>query len=58
MVGSIVRTPDVIRGVVEDLLREVPPARIASRFHATLADVIVEDVRAPPRALRARPRSR
>jgi hydrogenase maturation protein HypF len=37
----VVRTPDVIRGVVEDLLREVPAARIAARFHATLADVIL-----------------
>jgi hydrogenase maturation protein HypF len=37
----VVRTPDVVRGVVEDLLGEVPPARIAARFHATLADVLV-----------------
>jgi hydrogenase maturation protein HypF len=36
----VVRTPDVIRGVVDDLLGEVPAARIAARFHATLADVI------------------
>jgi hydrogenase maturation protein HypF len=37
----VVRTPDVIRGVVEDLLREVPAPRIAARFHATLADVLL-----------------
>ena len=38
----VVRTTDVIRGVVDDLLREVPPARIAARFHATLADVLAQ----------------
>jgi hydrogenase maturation protein HypF len=37
----VVRTPDVVRGVVEDLLRQVPAAQIAARFHATLADVLV-----------------
>ena len=36
----VVRTPDIVRGVVEDLLVEVPAPRIAARFHATLADVI------------------
>jgi hydrogenase maturation protein HypF len=36
----VVRTPDVVRGVVEDLLAAVPPATISARFHATLADVI------------------
>jgi hydrogenase maturation protein HypF len=36
----VVRTPDVVRGVVEDLLSAVPPPRIAARFHATLADVL------------------
>jgi hydrogenase maturation protein HypF len=36
----VVRTTDVVRGVVNDLLREVPAARIAARFHATLADVL------------------
>ena len=35
--GVVVRTTDVVRGVVDDLLREAPPARIAARFHATLA---------------------
>jgi hydrogenase maturation protein HypF len=39
--GCVVRTPDAIRGVVEDLLADVSPARIAARFHATLAEVIV-----------------
>ncbi len=39
--GIVVRTPDIIRGVVDDLLREVSAATIAARFHATLADVIV-----------------
>jgi hydrogenase maturation protein HypF len=37
----IVRTPDVIRGVVDDLLREIPPATISARFHATLVDMLV-----------------
>jgi len=37
----VVRTTDIVRGIVDDLLREVPPARIAARFHATLAEVIV-----------------
>ncbi len=36
----VVRTSDIVRGVVDDLLREVPPPRIAARFHATLARVI------------------
>ena len=34
--------PDVVRGVVGDLLREVPAATIAARFHATLADVLAQ----------------
>ena len=38
---TIVRTPDIIRGVVEDLLDGVAADRIGSRFHATLAEVIV-----------------
>jgi hydrogenase maturation protein HypF len=38
---AVVRTTDVIRGVVHDLLAEVPAPRIAARFHATLAGVIV-----------------
>ena len=38
----VVRTTDVVRGVVGDLLREVPAARIAARFHATLADVLAQ----------------
>jgi hydrogenase maturation protein HypF len=37
----VVRTTDVVRGVVDDLLREVPAAQIAARFHATLADVLL-----------------
>src|SRR6266850_864586 len=37
----VVRTTDVVRGVVDDLLRQTPTAVIAARFHATLADVIV-----------------
>jgi hydrogenase maturation protein HypF len=36
----VVRTGDVIRGVVEDLLAGEEPASIATRFHATLADLI------------------
>ena len=62
----VVRTPDVVRGVVDDLLRQVPAAQIAARFHATLADVMVgvcEQIRArtaiatarPPSALRCPP---
>jgi len=38
----VVRTTDVVRGVVDDLLREVPAAQIAARFHATLADVLLQ----------------
>lgn len=38
--GLVVQTSDVVRGVVDDLLRQVPAALIAARFHATLADVI------------------
>lgn len=38
----VVRTPDIVRGVVEDLVRRTPPAAIAARFHATLADVLVQ----------------
>jgi hydrogenase maturation protein HypF len=38
--GIVVQTPDVIRGVVEDLLSQVPASLIAARFHATLADVL------------------
>jgi hydrogenase maturation protein HypF len=39
--GSIVvHTTDVVRGVVEDLLRQAPASVIAARFHATLADVL------------------
>jgi hydrogenase maturation protein HypF len=37
----IVETPDIVRGVVEDLLVGTPTEQIGSRFHATLADVIV-----------------
>jgi len=40
--GDVVRTTDVVRGVVADLLAAVPPARIAARFHATLAAVIAD----------------
>jgi hydrogenase maturation protein HypF len=36
-----VQTPDIVRGVVEDLLAEIGAEQIGSRFHATLADVIV-----------------
>lgn len=39
---TIVRTPDIVRGVVEDILAGVGADRIGSRFHATLADVIVQ----------------
>src|SRR5262249_48865603 len=38
--GLVVETSDVIRGVVDDLLGEVPTSLIAARFHATLADVL------------------
>jgi hydrogenase maturation protein HypF len=38
--GIVVQTPDVVRGVVDDLLRQVPASLIAARFHATLADVL------------------
>jgi hydrogenase maturation protein HypF len=36
----VVRTRDVIRGVVEDLLADEEPGRIATRFHVTLAELI------------------
>jgi len=39
---TVVRTPDIVRGVVEDILAGVGADRIGSRFHATLADVIVK----------------
>src|SRR5258705_14009999 len=48
---TIVRTPDIVRGVVEDLLAGVGADRIGSRFHATLAEGIVRTCR----RLRARP---
>ena len=38
----VVRTQDVISGVVEDLLCETPPATISARFHATLVDILTE----------------
>jgi hydrogenase maturation protein HypF len=38
----VVRTQDVIRGIVEDLLRETPPATISARFHATLIDILLQ----------------
>jgi hydrogenase maturation protein HypF len=37
----IVETPDIVRGVVEDILAGTATEQIGSRFHATLADVIV-----------------
>ena len=39
---TVVRTPDIVRGVVEDILAGIGADRIGSRFHATLADVIVK----------------
>ncbi len=42
---TIVRTPDVVRGVVEDLLAGVGADRIGSRFHATLAEIVVRTCR-------------
>jgi hydrogenase maturation protein HypF len=41
----VVQTPDIFRGVVEDLLAEIGAEQIGSRFHATLADVIVRTCR-------------
>ena len=41
----IVETPDVVRGVVEDILAGTATEQIGSRFHATLADVIVRTCR-------------
>jgi hydrogenase maturation protein HypF len=38
--SMVVHTTDVVRGVVEDLLRQAPASLIAVRFHATLADVL------------------
>ena len=42
---TVVQTPDIVRGVVEDLLAEIGAEQIGSRFHATLADVIVRTCR-------------
>ena len=36
----VVRSTDIVRGVVDDLLVCTPAARIAARFHATLADIL------------------
>lgn len=36
----VVSTPAIVRGVAEDLLAGTTTARIAARFHATLAEVI------------------
>jgi len=41
----VVQTPDIFRGVVEDLLAEIGAEQIGSRFHATLADVMVRTCR-------------
>jgi hydrogenase maturation protein HypF len=38
---TVVQTLDIVRGVVEDLLAGIGAEQIGSRFHATLADVIV-----------------
>jgi hydrogenase maturation protein HypF len=38
---GIVRAQPVIRGAVEDLLSQVPPAVIAAKFHLGVADLIV-----------------
>src|SRR6266545_2017843 len=38
----VVRTADLVGGVVEDLLAGTKPERIASRFHAALAEVITQ----------------
>jgi len=38
----VVRTADLVGGVVEDLLAGTRPERIASRFHAALAEVITQ----------------
>jgi hydrogenase maturation protein HypF len=37
-----VRTQDIIRGVVDDLLLDTPPATISARFHATLVDALLQ----------------
>jgi hydrogenase maturation protein HypF len=39
---DVVRTSDLIRAVVDDLLAGAAPAAIAARFHATLAHVVAE----------------
>jgi len=41
----IVETPDIVRGVVEDLLAGASTEQIGSRFHAALAGVIVRTCR-------------
>jgi hydrogenase maturation protein HypF len=42
---TLIQTTDIIRGVVEDLLADIGAEQIGSRFHATLADVIVRTCR-------------
>jgi len=39
--GLRVETPEIVRGVVEDILAGTRAEQIGSRFHATLANVIV-----------------
>jgi hydrogenase maturation protein HypF len=38
----VVETQDIIRGVVRDLIKGEPAPRIAAKFHATLAAIILE----------------
>lgn len=38
--GSIIRAHILVRGIVEDLLSNVPPKTIAARFHLSIADLI------------------
>ncbi|OIO00014.1 carbamoyltransferase HypF [Candidatus Desantisbacteria bacterium CG1_02_49_89] len=38
----VIETGQVIRGIVKDLAAKVPPEKIAYKFHATVADMVVE----------------
>jgi len=42
---TVVETPDIVRAVVEDILAGTSTEQIGTRFHATMADVIVRTCR-------------
>ena len=56
--GWIVETREIIRGVVEDLLAGRATGEISSRFHRTMAEVVVAGCERDPGSRRKRPPSR